>query len=317
MPIKIPDHLPAKEILQAENVFVMGEDRAFHQDIRPLKIVILNLMPVKETTETQLLRLLGNSPLQVDVRLLRPQTHQSKNTSLEHLTAFYHTFQEIAHEYFDGMIVTGAPIEHLAFEDVHYWQEFQHIMDWKLTHVTSTLHICWGAQAALYHHFGIPKYTLPQKMFGVFSHSIVKHTSLVRGFDDEFMVPHSRYTEVRTRDIERIPELELIAQSPTAGVYLAGTRDGRQIFATGHSEYDRDTLQREYERDRERGLEIACPTNYFLHDDPRQPPVQNWRAHANLLFANWLNYYVYQQTPYDLERGINPQPAKIGLAKGE
>ncbi|MDA8195579.1 MAG: homoserine O-succinyltransferase [Thermaerobacter sp.] len=304
MPIKIPDHLPAKEILARENIFVMGEDRAFHQDIRPLKIVILNLMPLKETTETQLLRLLGNSPLQVDVCLLRVTTHESKHTSQEHLNAFYHTFEDIQEQYFDGMIVTGAPIEHLEFEDVNYWREFQNIMDWKLGHVTSTLHICWGAQAALYHHFGIPKYPLAEKMFGVFPHHTLLRPNLVRGFDEEFYVPHSRYTEIRRADVLRTRELELISESEEAGVYLVATRDGRQIFATGHSEYDRLTLKREYERDRERGLEIAIPKNYFIQNDPTDRPIHNWRAHANLLFTNWLNYYVYQETPYDLESGL-------------
>lgn len=302
MPIKIPDNLPAKEILASENVFVMGEDRAFHQDIRSLKIVILNLMPIKETTETQLLRLLSNSPLQVDICLLRVTTHESKNTSQEHLTAFYQTFSQIDHQYFDGMIITGAPIEQLEFEDVHYWQELQRILDWKLTHVTSTLHICWGAQAALYHHYGVPKYALPHKMFGVFPHYLKKSTPLVRGFDEEFFAPHSRHTEIHREDIEKIPDLEILSESPEAGVYLVASRNGQQIFVTGHSEYDWDTLKNEYTRDKERGLDIALPQYYFPHDDPAEHPRQNWRAHANLLFTNWLNYCVYQETPYEWNR---------------
>lgn len=304
VPIKIPDHLPAKEILENENVFVMGENRAFHQDIRSLKIVILNLMPIKETTETQLLRLLGNSPLQVDICLLRVATHESKNTSQEHLTTFYQTFSQIAHQYFDGMIITGAPIEQLEFEEVHYWHELQQILDWKLTHVTSTLHICWGAQAALYHHYGVPKYALPHKMFGVFPHYLLKSTPLVRGFDEEFFAPHSRHTEIHREDIKKIPDLEIISESPEAGVYLVASRNGRQIFVTGHSEYERDTLKHEYDRDKERGLDISLPRNYFPHDDPAENPRQNWRAHANLLFTNWLNYCVYQETPYKWNRNL-------------
>lgn len=300
MPIKIPDNLPAREVLEQENIFVMSEDRAFHQDIRPLKIAILNLMPVKETTETHLLRLLGNSPLQVDVRLLRMKTHKAKNTSQEHLEMFYHTFEQIESQYFDGLIVTGAPIEHLAFEEVNYWREFQRIMDWKLTHVTSTLHICWSAQAALYHHFGIQKYSLPQKMFGIFPHHVVKSAKITRGFDDEFFVPHSRYTEIRREDVERIPDLDIIAESAESGIYLITTKDEKQIFVTGHSEYDGLTLKEEYERDLARGLDISMPRHYFPDDNPARFPVQKWRSHANLLFSNWLNYYVYQETPYDL-----------------
>ncbi len=303
MPINIPDHLPAIDILHRENIFVMGDQKAGHQDIRPLRIVILNLMPLKETTETQLLRLLGNSPLQLDVCLLRIKNHQSKNTSQEHLMAFYNTFDEIADQYFDGMIITGAPIEHLAFEEVSYWPELQRIFDWKLLHVTSTLHICWGAQAALYHHFAIPKYPLKRKMFGVFAHRLRCLTPLVRGFDDQFAVPHSRHTEIRQADIEKVPGLTILADSPEAGIYLLATDDGRQIFATGHAEYDSDSLRKEYERDRERGLEIGLPLHYFPGDNPENPPVQTWRAHAHLLISNWLNYYVYQETPYEWQGG--------------
>ena len=299
MPIKIPDELPAKEILESENIFVMGEDRAFHQDIRPLKIVILNLMPLKETTETQLLRLIGNSPLQVDVCLLRVKSHESKNTSQEHLSAFYNTFDQIQQVYFDGMIVTGAPIEHLAFEEVNYWKEFQRIMDWKVSHVTSTFHICWGAQAALYHQYGVPKHPLQSKMFGIFPHHVTRTAPIVRGFDDEFFVPHSRYTETRREDVQSIADLEILAESEEAGIYLMASRDGRQVYVTGHSEYDRFTLKREYERDVERGVNIALPKYYFPQNDPSRRPRHNWRSHAHLLFTNWLNYYVYQETPYE------------------
>ncbi|MCF6095261.1 homoserine O-succinyltransferase [Microaerobacter geothermalis] len=301
MPIKIPDHLPAGEILHHENIFVMGEDRAFHQDIRPLRIVILNLMPTKEATETQILRLLGNSPLQVEVVLLHPATHTSKNTSPEHLATFYKTFEDIRHQKFDGMIITGAPIEHLEFEKVNYWEELKEIMDWKMHNVSSTLHICWGAQAGLYHHYGIPKYPLNKKMFGVFSHTVnKKNERLLRGFDDVFFVPHSRYTEIRREDIEKVPELEILSESEEAGIYIVASKDGRQVFVTGHSEYDKNTLKLEYERDVKKGLDIAVPKNYFPQDNPDMEPLVNWRSHANLLFSNWLNYYVYQETPYDL-----------------
>lgn len=300
MPIKLPDELPATEILANENIFVMKESRAFTQDIRPLRIVILNLMPVKQTTETQLLRLLGNTPLQVDIVLLHPGSHTSKNTSEEHLSTFYKTFDEIKDEKFDGMIITGAPVEQLPFHEVTYWKELQQILDWKLTNVTSTLHICWGAQAGLYHHFGVPKHPLPEKLFGVFAHTVNKpNVKLFRGFDSVFHIPHSRHTENRREDIEKVAELEILSESEEAGVYIVATKDGRQIFVTGHSEYDQGTLRDEYERDRSRGLDIAIPKHYFPNDDPSQPPVVNWRAHANLLFSNWLNYYVYQETPYD------------------
>jgi homoserine O-succinyltransferase len=303
MPIKLPDDLPAAEILANENIFVMKESRAFSQDIRPLRIAILNLMPIKQTTETQLLRLIGNTPLQVEVVLLHPSSHLSKNTPEEHLAAFYHTFEEIRGQKFDGMIITGAPVEQLDFEEVTYWDELKQIMDWKLNNVTSTLHICWGAQAGLYHHFGIPKHPLPEKLFGVFPHTLNKrNVKLFRGFDNCFHVPHSRHTENRREDIEKVQELEILSESEEAGVYIVATKDGRQIFVTGHSEYDQTTLKAEYERDVSKGLPIAVPKNYFPNDDPSLEPVVNWRAHANLLFSNWLNYYVYQETPYDLNQ---------------
>src|SRR5579875_609170 len=279
----------------------MDEDRAFHQDIRPLKIVILNLMPVKETTETQLLRLLGNTPLQVEITLLRMESHESKNTSEQHLASFYSTFPVIESQNYDGMIITGAPIEHLPFEEVGYWSELRHIMDWSKSHVTSTMHICWGAQAGLYHHYGIPKYPLDEKMFGVFPHTLHAEIPLVRGFDEGFLAPHSRHSEVRREDILRTPELLLVSESEDAGVYIAARRDGRQIFVTGHSEYDCETLKEEYQRDVNRGLTIQVPKNYFPKDDPTRRPLHNWRSHAYLLFSNWLNYYVYQETPYNLD----------------
>ena len=301
MPIKIPDDLPATEVLSNENIFIIHENRANRQDIRPLKIVILNLMPEKIITEIQILRLLGNSALQVDIILLHPRTHSSKNTSEEHLFKFYNTFNEIIEKKFDGMIITGAPLELLGFEEIDFWEELQEIMDWSLSHVFSTFYICMAAQAGLYYHFGIPKYTLDKKMFGVFPHTInKKNVQLLCGFDDEFFVPHSRYTEVKRDDIEQIPELEILSESKEAGVYIVATRDGRQIFVTGHSEYDPLSLKSEYKRDLNRGLEIDVPKNYFPGDDPNQPPIVRWRGHANLLFSNWLNYHVYQETPYDL-----------------
>ncbi|GIP34335.1 homoserine O-succinyltransferase [Paenibacillus sp. J2TS4] len=300
MPIKIPDHLPAKEILHQENIFVMGEQQAFHQDIRPLKIAILNLMPTKETTETQILRLLANTPLQVEFVLLHPKSHTSKNTSLEHLEMFYKTFDDIKDQQFDGMIITGAPVEQLNFEEVNYWEELQQIMDWTKENVTSTLHICWASQAGLYHHYGIPKYKLDKKIFGVFPHVVNKqNVKLLRGFDEVFYVPQSRHTEVRIDDIEQIEELEVLSVSEEAGMYITATKDGRQIFVTGHSEYDSNTLKWEYDRDIEKGLDIDIPKNYYPNDDPSKPPFIQWRAHANLLYSNWLNYYVYQETPYD------------------
>ncbi|WP_214630503.1 homoserine O-acetyltransferase MetA [Paenibacillus agaridevorans] len=305
MPIKVPDHLPAKEILNNENIFVMDESVAYHQDIRPLRIAILNLMPTKETTETQLLRLIGNTPLQVEVVLLHPRTHTSKNTSAEHLQSFYKTFDEIAHYYFDGMIITGAPVEHLPFEEVNYWEELKEIMEWTKTHVTSTFHICWASQAGLYHHFGVPKYNLDAKIFGVFPHTVEKrNVSLLRGFDELFYVPQSRHTEVRREDIEAVEKLEILSESEESGIYIVASRDGRQIFVTGHSEYDPDSLKFEYDRDVAKGMDIELPRNYFPGDNPDRVPLSTWRAHANLLFSNWLNYYVYQQTPYELGAGI-------------
>ncbi|MBU7320714.1 homoserine O-acetyltransferase MetA [Paenibacillus oleatilyticus] len=304
MPIKVPDHLPAKEVLVNENIFVMDESVAFRQDIRPLRIVILNLMPTKETTETQLLRLIGNTPLQVEFILLHPKTHTSKNTSLEHLEQFYKTFEDIKHERFDGMIITGAPVEQLEFEEVNYWEELTQIMEWSKTHVTSTLHICWAAQAGLYYHFGVPKYPLEEKIFGVFPHTITTaNVKLLRGFDELFLVPQSRHTDVRREDVARVEQLDILSESEEAGVYIAATKDGKQIFITGHSEYDACTLKYEYDRDVNKGMEIAIPKNYYPNNDPTRPPLNTWRAHANLLFSNWLNYYVYQETPYDLYKG--------------
>ena len=300
MPIKIPNNLPARSILENEQIFVMDEDRAERQDIRPLKIAILNLMPEKQKTETQLLRMIANSPLQVDVQLMRMGSHESKNTSRDHLQLFYHTFDDMQEENFDGLIITGAPIEHLEFEEVGYWEEFQKIAEWSKSHVTSTLHICWASQAGLYYHYDIPKYKLPQKIYGVFSHTVNIETPLVRGFDDEFMAPHSRNTEVRREDIAKVPELQILSESEEAGVYIVASKDGRQIFVSGHSEYDRLTLQEEYNRDLQKGINIALPKHYFPNDDPRKTPVHNWRSHANLLYSNWLNYCVYQETPYNL-----------------
>ncbi len=303
MPIRIPDNLPAAEILNNENIFVMFEDRAYHQDIRPLKIVILNLMPTKITTETQLLRLIGNTPLQIETVLLYPASHIPKNTPEQHLMEFYKTFDEIRDEHFDGLIITGAPVEQLPYEQVNYWEELTRIMDWSLTNVYSTLHICWGAQAGLYYHYGVPKYDLNKKMFGVYPHNKTKdHVKLLRGFDDVFYVPHSRYTGVRREDICNIEELEILSESEEAGIYLVASKDGRHIFATGHSEYDPLTLKAEYVRDVEKGLDIEVPKNYFPEDDPLRQPIVRWRGHGNLLFLNWLNYYVYQETPYDLTK---------------
>lgn len=302
MPIKIPNELPAAEVLTNENIFIMHENRALHQDIRPLNIVVLNLMPTKIITETQILRLLGNSPLQVDITLLHPKTHVSKNTSKEHLIKFYNTFEEIKSRRFDGMIITGAPVELLEFEQVDYWPELKTIMDWSISNVFSTLHICWGAQAALYHHYGVPKYDLGLKMFGVFSHKIhVENHKLLRGFDDVFYAPHSRYTEVRKNEIEKVEQLEILAESDEAGVYIVGSKNGRQIFVMGHSEYDPLTLKAEYDRDQGKGLNTPLPINYFTNNDPDKLPLVKWRGHANLLFSNWLNYHVYQETPFNLD----------------
>jgi homoserine O-succinyltransferase len=303
MPIKIQDDLPAAEILINENIFVMPENRAFHQDIRPLKVAILNLMPTKATTEVQLLRLIGNTPLQIEIELLHTKTHMSKNTSEEHLIKFYKTFDDIKHEKFDGLIITGAPVEQMEFEEVNYWEELKEIMEWSKSNVYSTLHICWGAQAGLYYHYGIPKYDLKEKMFGVFPHKInQRNIKLLMGFDDEFYVPHSRHTEVKKEDIEKVKEISVLAESEESGVYMVSTKGGRQIFVTGHSEYDPLTLKSEYDRDVNKGLDIKVPRNYYPNNDPQKNPMVKWRGHANLLFSNWLNYYVYQETPYDLEQ---------------
>ena len=307
MPIKIPDSLPASKVLESENIFVMTEHRALHQDIRPLHIAILNLMPKKIETETQLLRLLGNSPLQVDIELLQTKSYTSKNTPSGHLLKFYKTFEDIRDQRFDGLIITGAPVENMAFEEVAYWDELCQIMEWSKTNVYSTFHICWGAQAGLYYHYGIQKYPLDEKCFGIFRHRLLaENHPITRGFDEIFWAPHARHSTVLRKEIERFPELEILAVSEQAGVYMAGRRDGRQFFITGHSEYDRDTLAAEYFRDLNKGLKIAMPENYFPDNDPRKAPLYTWRGHANLLYTNWLNYYVYQATPYDLEELSDP-----------
>ena len=301
MPIQIPNDLPATGILQNENIFVMSETRAVTQDIRPLEIVLLNLMPTKIVTETQLSRLLGNTPLQVRLELMHTTSHKSKNVSQEHLLTFYKSFEELKDRKFDGMVITGAPVENMAFEDVDYWDELCQIMEWSKTNVHSTFHICWGAQAGLYYHYGIQKKPLDEKMFGVFKHTKdYRRSILLRGFDDEFWVPHSRHTTVLREDIEKVPGLRIVASSEDAGVYAIMNKEGRQIFITGHSEYDADTLQREYLRDKNLGLPNHVPVNYFPNDDDTQEPVVRWRSHANLLFSNWLNYFVYQTTPYDI-----------------
>lgn len=303
MPIRIPNDLPAVKILNNENIFVMTETRAITQDIRPLKILLLNLMPKKIETETQLSRLLGNSPLQVDLVLMHTKSHMSKNTSKEHLLAFYNTFDDVKDMNFDGMIITGAPVEQLDFEQVEYWDELCRIMEWSKTHVHSTLHICWGAQAGLYYHYGIKKIPLGKKLFGVFPHKVdYKRSILFRGFDDEFMAPHSRYTTVDINEIKAKKELKILASSKEAGIYAITADGGRRIFITGHSEYDGDTLYNEYIRDINAGLNTPMPKNYFPNDDPSKPPLVTWRAHANLLFSNWLNYFVYQTTPYDIKK---------------
>lgn len=302
MPIKIPDNLPARDILSNENIFIMGDQRALQQDIRPLQIAILNLMPTKIATETQILRLLSNTALQVEITLVRTGTHVSRNTSADHLATFYTTFPDIQDRRFDGFIITGAPVEHLAFEEVDYWPELVSIMDWTRTNVYSTFFICWGAQAGLYHRYGINKYPLPAKMFGVFEHTLsARNVPLLRGFDDVFLAPHSRHTEIRREEILAVPELQLLSESNTAGVYLLMSRDGRQIYVTGHSEYDPLTLKSEYDRDVSQGKPITIPVNYYPDDDPTKAPLVRWRGHSNLLFSNWLNYYVYQETPYDLK----------------
>ena len=303
MPIKIPNDLPAVKTLNDENIFVMTETRAITQDIRPLKILLLNLMPKKIETETQLSRLLGNSPLQVDLELIHTKSHKSKNTSAEHMLAFYKTFDDVKDRTFDGMIITGAPVEQMNFEEVEYWEELCEIMEWTKTHVHSTFHICWGAQAGLYYHFGINKKPLSKKMFGVFPHKVdYKKSILFRGFDDVFMVPHSRHTTVDIEDVKKVKELKILSTSKEAGLYAVSTKNGKQIFITGHSEYDADTLMNEYLRDASQGLPIEVPKNYFKDNDPRKKPVVTWRSHANLLYSNWLNYFVYQTTPYDIEK---------------
>lgn len=302
MPIKIPNELPATKILTDENIFVMTETRAISQDIRPLKILLLNLMPTKIATETQLSRLLGNTPLQVELEFIHTKSHQSKNTPQEHLFTFYQTFDDIKQNYYDGLIITGAPVEHLPFEEVEYWQELCDIMEWSKTHVHSTLHICWGAQAGLYYHFGIQKYPLAEKLFGIFEHRVERKSSILfRGFDDTFLVPHSRHTTVKREDVEKEPALKILAASPVAGLYAVSTENGKQVFITGHSEYDGDTLKKEYLRDKDAGLPIHIPYNYFPDDDDTKEPIVRWRSHANLLYANWLNYIVYQTTPYELD----------------
>lgn len=301
MPLKLPAKLPAVELLKAENIFVMDDQQASRQDIRPLRIVILNLMPLKIMTETDLIRLLSNTPLQVEIDLLMTSNHISKNTPIEHIKTFYKDFSEIKAENYDGMIITGAPVEQMDFEEVHYWDEITSIFDWARTHVTSTLYICWAAQAGLYHFYDIPKYPLSAKMFGIFRHTVTdSQNPIFRGFDDEFYVPHSRHTEIRREDILEVPELTLLSESEDSGVYMVMARGGREFFITGHSEYSPYTLDTEYKRDKGKGLEIDIPKNYYRDNNPELPPVVRWRAHANLLFSNWLNYFVYQETPYDI-----------------
>lgn len=302
MPIRISAELPAYKTLENENIFVIAKDRAEHQDIRPLRVIILNIMPKKIETECQLMRLLSNTPLQVDIDLLYMSSHVSKNTSMNHLSYFYKTFDEVKNNRYDGMIITGAPVEQLDYEEVDYWNEICEIMKWSTTNVFSTLHICWGAQAGLYYHFGIPKYLLPEKMFGIFPHKVeVSNSKLLRGFDDRFLVPHSRHTEVRREDIEKVSQLEILTSSDISGVHIVANKNGRQYFITGHSEYDRETIAHEYFRDLEKGLDIKMPYNYFPDDDPTKTPEFSWRCTANLMFSNWLNYCVYQLTPFNLE----------------
>jgi len=302
MPLTLPDRLPAVDLLKKENIFVMGTSRAQHQDIRPLRIAVLNLMPLKITTETDLVRILSNSPLQLEVHLMKVKAHTSKNTPVEHMRAFYRDFEVMKKEKFDGFIITGAPLEHLEFEAVSYWDEIREIFDWSRTNVTSTLYICWAAQAGLYHHYGIPKHTLPQKKFGIFSQRILTpQLPIFRGFDDQFNMPHSRHTEIQRADILANPSLTLLAESDESGVGMVMARGGREIFITGHSEYAPNTLDTEYRRDLGKGLPIEKPQHYYPNDDPSQPPVVTWRGHGTLLFTNWLNYYVYQETPYNLD----------------
>ena len=301
MPIRIPDQLPATHILESENIFVMTENRAMTQDIRPLQVLMLNLMPTKVETETQIARLLGNTPWQVELELMQTQSYQAKNVSQEHMLKFYTTFDQIEDRFFDGMIITGAPVEKMPFEEVEYWPELCRIMEWTKTHVHSTFHICWGAQAALYYHYGIEKVLLPEKLSGVFRHTVERRSSmLMRGFDDVFMAPHSRNTTVRLEDVRACEKLRVLATSEKAGLYIASTDAGRQIFITGHSEYDWDTLQKEYLRDKDLGIDPHVPDNYYPDDDDTKQPLVTWRSHASLLYQNWLNYYVYQTTPYDI-----------------
>jgi len=313
MPIKIPNALPATQTLLSENIFVMTEYRAVTQDIRPLQVAVLNLMPTKIQTETQMARLLGNTPLQVELTFLQTESHQTTHTPPEHMQAFYTSFAAVKHRKFDGLIITGAPVEQMPFEQVEYWEELCEIMEWSKVNVTSTLHICWGAQAGLYYHYGIEKRPLKEKLFGVFPHIAERKQSiLLRGFDDVFMVPHSRHTTILREDVERFPELKILSSSEAAGVYIMMTEQGRQIYITGHSEYDADTLEREYRRDKAAGKPISVPVNYYPGDDDTKPPMVSWRSHANLLFFNWLNYFVYQSTPYDIET-INEQNHKYAL----
>ena len=305
MPLNLPDKLPAINLLKEENIFVIDNSRANAQDIRPLKIVVLNLMPLKITTETDLIRLLSNSPLQIEVSFMKLKSHTSKNTPIEHMKAFYRDFASMREERFDGMIITGAPVEHLEFEDVNYWSEITEIFDWTRTHVMSTMYICWAAQAGLYYHYGIPKYPLEKKMFGIFEHHVTEgfsHLPIFRGFDDVFYVPRSRHTEVRREDIDKCKDLQVVSESDESGVHIVMARGGREIFVTGHSEYSPYTLDGEYRRDLGKGLPIDMPKNYYRNDDPEQGPLVRWRSTANLLFSNWLNYYVYQETPYDINQ---------------
>lgn len=302
MPLTLPDRLPAINLLKEENIFVMDTSRAAAQDIRPLRIVVLNLMPIKITTETDLVRVLSNTPLQLDLTFMKIKSHTSKNTPIEHMRAFYKDFEVLRHQKFDGMIITGAPVEHLSFEEVTYWAEMTDIFDWARTHVTSTLYICWAAQAGLYYHYGVPKYPLPAKMFGIFPQKpLMPQLPIFRGFDDLFQMPHSRHTEIRREDIEAVEGLTIIAESEESGVSIVMAREGREFFITGHAEYSPLTLDTEYRRDLAKGLPIDMPRHYYRNDDPDQGPLVSWRAHANLLFTNWLNYYVYQETPYDIE----------------
>ena len=302
MPINIPDRLPAAKVLDEENIFFLRQKKAMRQDVRPLEILIMNLMPDRVTTETQLLRLVGNTPIQTEITLIHPKTHTCKHTEKDHLITFYKHFDDVKNRKFDGLIITGAPVENMEFEEVDYWNELKEVMDWSKKNVTSTLHICWAAQAGLYHHFGIEKHKLNEKMFGVFEHKKPDFPyKLLRGFDDTYFVPHSRYTEVRRSDISKVKNLEIISESKESGVYIVKTKWGKQIFVTGHSEYDPTTLKNEYDRDIKKGLKVSVPRNYYPNDDPTKKPIVKWRSHAHLLFANWMNYYVYQQTAFDLD----------------